>query len=58
MRMLGVMKGDMTRSEIMAVLQLGDEKHFRESYQQISVRSGLIEMTIPDKPKSRRRSIV
>jgi ATP-dependent DNA helicase RecG len=32
---------------------LKDEKYFREMYQQAGVASGLIEMTIPDKPKNR-----
>jgi ATP-dependent DNA helicase RecG len=29
-----------------------DEKHFRENYQQVAMKLGLIEMTIPDKPRS------
>ncbi len=50
--MLKVLQGAMTRGEIQAALGLHDEKHFRESYQQVAVRLGLIEMTIPDKPRS------
>ena len=52
-RMVSVLVGEMSRAEIMAALGLKDEKHFREHYQQNAIRAGLIEMTIPDKPKSR-----
>ncbi len=52
-RMLSVLVGEMGRAEIMAALGLKDEKHFREHYQQAAIISGVIEMTIPDKPKSR-----
>jgi ATP-dependent DNA helicase RecG len=51
--MLRLFSGEMTRQEIMAVLALRDEKHFREHYQQAAIIAGVIEMTIPDKPKSR-----
>ncbi len=51
--MIGLIKGEMTRTEIMAELGLRDEKHFRERYQQTAVSSGLIEMTLPGKPNSR-----
>lgn len=52
-RMLSVMTGEMSRAEIMAQLGLKDEKHFRENYQQYGINQGLIEMTRPDKPRSR-----
>jgi len=51
-RMLGVLTGTMTRPEIMELLGLSDEKHFREHYQQAAVRLGLVAMTIPEKPRS------
>lgn len=53
--MLSIMQGEMARSEIMSRLGLTDEKHFREYYQQLSTKLGLIEMTIPDKPRSSRQ---
>ena len=43
----------MGRAELMAGLGLKDEKHFREHYQQTAITRGVIEMTIPDKPRSR-----
>lgn len=52
-KMLGVITGEMKRSEIMNLLGLKDEKHFREHYQKTGILAGLIEMTIPDKPNSR-----
>ena len=50
--MLSIIKGEMARSEIMVKLGLKDEKHFREHYQQVCIELGLIEMTVPDKPRS------
>jgi predicted HTH transcriptional regulator len=52
-RMLKLFSGEMTRQEIMAVLALRDEKHFRNQYQQAAINAGVIEMTIPEKPNSR-----
>ncbi len=52
-RLLLVLKSEMNRAQLMAALGLRDEKHFRQHYQQAAVASGLIEMTVPDKPRSR-----
>ena len=54
-RMLRILSGKMSRIEIMTALNLKDEKHFRENYQQVAISMGLIEMTIPDKPKSSKQ---
>ena len=51
-RLLAVLTREMSRMEIMAALGLKDEKHFRESYQQAAVKLDLVEMTIPDRPRS------
>lgn len=51
-RMLAVLQRAMSRAEIIEVLGLKDEKHFREHYQQPAVAAGLIDMTFPDKPRS------
>lgn len=53
--MLGVMEGAMSRAEIMAKLGLKDDKHFRQHYQQAGMGIGVIEMTIPDKPRSSKQ---
>ncbi len=42
----------MSRSELMDALGLKDRMHFYYSYLQPSVEEGLVEMTIPDKPRS------
>ena len=52
-RMLAVVVGEMSRTELMAVLGLKDEKHFRTHYQQAALAAGVLEMTVPDKPQSR-----
>ena len=51
--MLAILKGEMFRKDIQQVLGLKDEKHFRKAYQQLAIAAGLIEMTVPDKPRSR-----
>ncbi|WP_321429214.1 Fic family protein [uncultured Methanolobus sp.] len=45
----------MSRIDIMTALGLKDEKHFREKYQQIGIATGVIEMTVPDKPESSKQ---
>ena len=52
-RLLSVLKGEMGRAELMTALGLKDEKHFREYYQHRALAQGLIEMTLPNKPRSR-----
>ena len=41
--------------ELQRLLELKDEKNFRENYQQKALKQELIEMTIPDKPNSRNQ---
>ena len=55
MKMIIAIEGDMSRGEIMKILGLRDEKHFREHYQQTGIGQGLIEMTTPDKPGSSKQ---
>ena len=52
-RLLGVMSDELKRIEIQRRLGLKHEDHFREVYLLSSLQMGLIQMTIPDKPKSR-----
>ena len=52
-KLLNVISGEMTSQQLRSLLGLKDIKHFREAYLVPALRSGLIEMTIPDKPRSR-----
>ena len=38
-----------------AALRLSDEKHFRAAYLEPTLQAGLIEMTVPDKPRSSKQ---
>jgi len=51
--LLKKLKGEMSRDDLMTQLGLTDRKSFSERYLQPALRHGLIEMTIPDKPRSR-----
>ena len=54
--LLGVLKDRvMSRKELMERLQLKDIKNFNLLYLQPALSLGLIEMTIPDKPKSKKQ---
>ena len=48
-------KKEMSRNDLQQVLQMKNKKHFVKEYLQPSLESGLIEMTIPDKPKSSKQ---
>ena len=49
------MSGAMSRLEIQAALNLRHEDHFRAAYLVPALEAGLIEMTIPDKPRSSKQ---
>ena len=51
-RLLHVLIGEMKRAELQESLQLRHEDYFREAYLVPALKTGLIEMTIPDKPRS------
>ncbi|MGA3171361.1 MAG: Fic family protein [Chthoniobacteraceae bacterium] len=52
-RLIRALAGEMKRTELQKALGLKHEDHFREAYLIPAIQSGLVEMTIPDKPKSR-----
>ncbi|MDR1793466.1 MAG: putative DNA binding domain-containing protein [Bacteroidales bacterium] len=52
-QLLSIIKGEMTKAELMNLLNLKDDKHFRMRYLQLALKGGFIEMTIPNKPNSR-----
>ena len=47
--------GEINREDLQAALKLQDRKSFRELYLNPALEQGLIEMTIPDKPRSSRQ---
>ena len=48
-------EGELSSSELMAALGLSDRKHFRAAYLNPALSAGLVEQTIPDKPRSPRQ---
>lgn len=50
--MLRILVDEMNREELQNVLGLSDRKNFRSLYINPALKNGLIEMTIPEKPKS------
>ena len=52
-KLLRALQEEMSRSDLMMGMGIKDRKHFTESFLQPALKSGLIEMTQPDKPKSR-----
>lgn len=48
-------QGAMNRKELMEKMGLKDVKHFMQHYLQPTLSAGLVEMTLPDKPKSKKQ---
>ena len=55
LRMLSVLEGDLSRQDLQNLLDLKDREHFRQAYLQPALREGLVEMTLPDKPRSSKQ---
>jgi predicted HTH transcriptional regulator len=54
-RLIRVLAGEMTRLQLQQALGLKDDEHFRKAYLQPALDAGLIEMTVPDKPRSSKQ---
>jgi len=54
-RLLSVLAGEMTRQQLKEALGLKDDEHFRKAYLLSALYAGLIEMTIPDRPRSSKQ---
>ncbi len=54
-RLLSFLSGEMTRQQLKKALGLKDDEHFRKAYLLPALSAGLIEMTIPDKPRSSKQ---
>jgi ATP-dependent DNA helicase RecG len=51
-RVIKAIKGEMSRQELQTLLGLKNDEHFRKSYLIPALSAGMIEMTIPEKPRS------
>ena len=45
----------MVRRDLQSAMALKDDEHFRKAYLLPALEAGLIEMTIPNKPKSSKQ---
>ena len=54
-RLLEVISGEMNRRQIQEALGLKNTEHVRKTYLLPALQAGLIEMTIPDKPRSKKQ---
>ena len=52
-KLILIIGGEMTRQELQDSMKLFDRLNFLKNYLQPAIESGVLEMTIPDKPKSR-----
>ena len=51
-RLLKALNGEMSRSDLMAIMEIKDRIHFGNTYLRPALETGVVEMTRPDKPKS------
>jgi ATP-dependent DNA helicase RecG len=54
-KLIRLLNGEMLRRDLQAAMGLKDHEHFRKVYLLPSLNTGLIEMTIPDKPNSSKQ---
>ena len=54
-RLLWILDGELSRSEMMERLGLSHRTNFNENYIDKAFENGWIEMTIPDKPQSKKQ---
>ena len=54
-RLVGALASEMDRAELQAALRLTHRPHFMTSYLRPALETGLIEMTLPEKPTSRHQ---
>ena len=54
-RLVAALIGEMNRPELQAALKLSHRPHFLMAYLRPAIEAGLIEMTCPDKPTSRKQ---
>ena len=52
-KLVSALRGEMTRGELMDALGLRERRHFTQAYLNPCLDAGLVEMTLPDKPRSK-----
>ena len=52
-RLVNIMSGEHSRKELQEMLGLKNADHFRKVYLLSAINARFVEMTLPDKPKSR-----
>ena len=52
-RLLNAITDEHSRKELQEMLRLKDPEHFRKSYLLPAIKTGFVEMTRPDKPRSK-----
>ena len=55
LRLLRVMRGEMSRQQIQALTGLKSEEHFRKAYLKPALAAQMIEMTLPQTPRSSKQ---
>ena len=56
LRLVKAIKGELSRTEIQQALNLKHEDYYREAYLGPAIKAGLVEMTIPEKPRSSKQN--
>ena len=54
-QLVSVLTDKMSRAQIQTALQLRDRQHFITAYLKPALKAGLVEMTLPDKPRSQNQ---
>ena len=54
-RLISILTGEMNRLQLQDILGISNRPHFVVAYLGPALKAGLIEMTLPDKPKSRNQ---
>jgi ATP-dependent DNA helicase RecG len=54
-RLLGALVGEMSRQQLLDALGMTHREHFRSAFLKPALDAGVVEMTLPDKPKSRHQ---
>ena len=55
MQLVAALAGQMSRGQLQEKLGLKDRNHFTTAYLRPAVEAGLIEMTLPEKPRSQNQ---